>query len=68
MAHWNRGTVTVEHVYWFRCAQCTGEWHHAARTQAEAIEEARFHGWSKTIAQGWICPSCAARQQGGEEE
>ena len=69
MTKWLPGTITMERVYWFRCAQCMREFHHAARTQAEAIEEARFHGWSKTVEKGWICPSCAiAREQRAEEE
>uniref|UniRef100_A0A6M3M0D3 Uncharacterized protein n=1 Tax=viral metagenome TaxID=1070528 RepID=A0A6M3M0D3_9ZZZZ len=70
MPHWESGTITTEHVHWFKCGECGWEWPNGISTQERAIREARRLGWSKTVAKGWICPDCAEnpRRQGGEEE
>ena len=68
MPHWEHGTITTEQVHWFKCAECGWEWPNGIPTQKRAIAEARSLGWSKTVAKGWICPSCAGCEQGGAEE
>ena len=62
------GLMTVLRTYIVMCGLCEDEEEIGTFTKRRAEKMARGFGWSKTVAKGWICPSCAARRQRAEEE